>query len=79
MLDSGTVSAAEWIAVKDVVARLSHIYPEVAEDIVTAVVHQNHARFDGRRVRDFVPLFVERSSNKELAELRSRADVATLR
>jgi len=33
------------------------------------VVHRNHARFDGRPVRDFVPLFVERGARQELAKL----------
>jgi len=31
----------------------------VPPDAVTMVVQQNHARFDGGPVRDFVPLFVE--------------------
>ncbi len=44
-------------------------YPAVPPDTVTTVVHHNHARFDGSRVRDFVPLFVERGAKKELAQL----------
>jgi hypothetical protein len=34
------------------------------------VVHQTHAKFDGRPVRDFVPLFVERGAKEELMRLR---------
>jgi hypothetical protein len=43
----------------------------VAPDTVTVVVHRYHARFDGRRIRDFVPLFVERLARAELANLQS--------
>lgn len=51
------------------VDRLSQSYPALPEDTVATVVHLNHARFDGRPVRDFVPLFVERSARQELAKL----------
>ena len=44
-------------------------YPSLSPDTVTQVVHHNHARFDGRTVRDYVPLFVERGAKKELARL----------
>jgi len=43
--------------------------PKRAAETVTTVVHRNHARFDGRPVRDFVPLFVERGARQELAKL----------
>jgi hypothetical protein len=32
-------------------------------------VHHNHARFDGRPIRDFVPLFVERAAKRQLAKV----------
>jgi hypothetical protein len=65
------VDAAEWTAIKGVVSRLTRIYPEVSSETVETVVGHNHARFDGRPVRDFVPLFVERGAKKELARLAS--------
>jgi hypothetical protein len=37
----------------------------------TRVVQEEHARFNGRPLRDFVPLFVERSAKAELAKLAS--------
>jgi hypothetical protein len=43
----------------------------VPPETVTTVVHHNHARFDGRPIREFVPLFVERNSRHELAKLAS--------
>jgi hypothetical protein len=63
------VGSSEWTAIQQVVDRLKQSYPSVPPDIVVTVVHDNHARFDGRPVRDFVPLFVERGARKELAKL----------
>lgn len=63
------VDLSEWAAIGQVVDRLKQTYPSVSPDTVTRVVHSNHARFDGRPVRDFVPLFVERGSRKQLAEI----------
>jgi len=54
-----------------VVDRLKVSYPTVPPpDTVTTVVHHNHARFDRRPMRDFVPLLVERGDRNELAKLR---------
>jgi hypothetical protein len=36
---------------------------------VSDVVHKMHAKFDGRPIRDFVPLFVERNAQSEFAKL----------
>ena len=63
------VESTEWTAIQQVVDRLRQSYPSVPPDTVTTVVHQNHAQFDGRPVRDFVPLFVERGARQELAKL----------
>jgi hypothetical protein len=35
---------------------------------VTKVVHEEFARFEGRPIRDFIPLFVARNATKELAK-----------
>jgi hypothetical protein len=60
------VEASEWLAIQQVVDRLKQSYPAVSGDTVATVVHHDHARFDGRPIRDFVPLFVERSARQEL-------------
>lgn len=65
------IRSSEWTAIKQVVDRLKDSFPAVAPDTVTLAVHHNHARFDGRRVRDFVPLFVERGARTELSRLQS--------
>ena len=49
--------------------RLVHAHTQVEPERVTKVVHEQYARFDGRPIRDFVPLFVERSATRELAKL----------
>jgi hypothetical protein len=51
------------------VERLKKSYPEVSPDTIVTVVHHNHARFDGRPIRDFVPLFVERAAKRQLSQV----------
>lgn len=63
------VDSNEWTAIKQVVDRLTSSHPAVPPDAVATVVHHNHARFDGRPIRDFVPLFVERGARRDLAQL----------
>lgn len=48
--------------------RLATMY-SVPAAIIEKVVEETHARFDGRPVRSFIPLFVERSAKAQLAKL----------
>jgi hypothetical protein len=34
-------------------------------------VNKEYSRFEGRPIRDFIPLFVERNTTQELAQLGS--------
>lgn len=61
------MESSEHAVIEQLVDRLQVSYPDVSPDRVSMVVRHNHARFDGRPVRDFVPLFVERRSRRELA------------
>jgi hypothetical protein len=70
MAGMSQVGANEWSAIEQLVGRLTNNYPDVPADTVATVVHHNHARFDGRPIRDFVPLFVERGAKQELTHLR---------
>lgn len=63
------VDAGEWAAIEHLVDRLKKSYPEVSPDTIVTVVHHNHARFDGRPIRDFVPLFVERAATRQLSQV----------
>ena len=53
--------------IDDVQRRLAAKYAHLAEDQVSAVVHQAHARFERSKVRDFVPLLVERRASAQLS------------
>ena len=70
MASMSDVGASEWSAIEQLVDRLRNNYPHVPADTVATVVHHTHAKFDGRPVRDFVPLFVERGAKEELTRLR---------
>ncbi len=63
------VDSSEWTAIEHLVRRMQETFPTVPPEKVTEVVHHNHARFDGRPVRDFVPLFVERGSRRQLSQI----------
>jgi hypothetical protein len=69
MVGTRDVGAGEWTAIEQVVSRLVQSYPEMSTETVQTVVHHAHAKFDGRPVRDFVPLFVERGAKQELSRL----------
>jgi hypothetical protein len=69
MVGTRDVDAGEWTAIEQVVSRLAASYPDVSTETVQTVVHHTHAKFDGRPVRDFVPLFVERGARLELSRL----------
>ena len=60
---------SEQTQIEHVVTRLSATYPAVPPTRVVEVVQTIHARFDGRPLRDFVPLFVERGARRELGAL----------
>lgn len=53
--------------IADIVARLSATHPTIPASHVADVVRTAHAAFDGRPLRDFVPLFVERRATRQLA------------
>lgn len=65
------IDTSEGTLIDEVADRLSRAYPNVPPDTVVAVVRATHMIFDGRPVRDFVPLLVERRANGELAKLAS--------
>ena len=62
-------SLDEQAVLGEVVQRLAGRYPTLPPDAINDVVHDLHARFDGARIREFVPLFVERRAHSALAEL----------
>jgi hypothetical protein len=58
---------SEAALIDDVRQRLLRKYRHVNEDEVFTVVAKAHAHFTDSRVRDFVPLLVERRATQELS------------
>jgi ribosomal 50S subunit-associated protein YjgA (DUF615 family) len=56
-------------ALEDVVQRLVARFPDVAEDRVRDIVRAAHQEFANRPIRDYVPVFVERTAQDELSRL----------
>jgi len=50
----------------DVIERLAARFPTLPRDHIVEVVHQEHDRMDGARVRDFIPLLVEHEATERL-------------
>jgi hypothetical protein len=63
------IELSEQTVIEQVVERLARSYPAVPSQTIVDVVRASHARFDGRPLRDYVPLFVERESRRHLANL----------
>jgi hypothetical protein len=61
------IELSEQQIIDQIAERLAGTHPDVSPEAVTRVVQEEHARFNGRPLRDFVPLFVERSAKAELA------------
>lgn len=59
----------ERVIIGDVERRLAKKYAGLPEDRIAAVVGDAYARFHSSRVRDFIPLLVERRAGEELEEL----------
>lgn len=55
-------AAHEAREIHEVVQRLQDRYPDIDPDRIHAVVTDAHRMFDGRPIRDFVPVFVERAA-----------------
>lgn len=59
----------EQTQLRELAARLSARYPEVPAATVSEVVQDQHNRFRGAPIREFIPLFVERQAHTALTEL----------
>ena len=50
----------------DVERRLIDEFPHMSPTAVNTVIRQQHARFEASRIRDFIPLLVEKRARREL-------------
>lgn len=55
--------------VEQAIGKLAEAFPAVPVEEITELVHTEHAALDGRPVRDYVPVLVERAAR---TRLRSR-------
>ena len=61
-----TMQVSEETLLAEVQRRLLDEFPSVAPAAVNTLVLEEHARFQARQIRDFVPLFVEKRARREL-------------
>ena len=54
------IELSEQQIIDQIAHRLTSQYPTISPEEVARRVHEEHARFHGRPIRDFIPLFVER-------------------
>jgi hypothetical protein len=53
-------------AMSRVVHRLRQQFPELPAERIEQAVHGRYEQFDGRPIRDFLPILVERSARNDL-------------
>lgn len=66
---SSVIALSEQQIIDQLAERLADAHDKVEPAQVARVVHEQYARFEGRPIRDFVPLFVERRATAELVKL----------
>jgi hypothetical protein len=53
-------------ALQEVVDRLAKRFPDVRQETIADLVSDHHRRFDGRPIRSFVPILIERAVQDQL-------------
>ena len=71
MTRAESASEAERQALSRMMARLEQQFPELSTEEIERAVHGEYAKFDHAPIRDFVPIFVERRSRKNLRSYRA--------
>lgn len=56
-------------AVTEVIDRLAEKYPSVERAEIASIVAEEYGQLDGRPVRDFVPVLIEKSAKKRVKRL----------
>jgi hypothetical protein len=60
------MQVSEETLLADIQRRLLEEFPSFSPLVVSAFIRKEHARFEASRIRDFVPLFVEKRARREL-------------
>ena len=68
---TGSMNEDEDRAVAEVAERLLKRFPLQSPDVVKATVAELHQRYDGSRIRDYIPVLVEREARDHLTPVAS--------
>lgn len=60
---------SEQRGVDEVIDRLGEKYPDVDREVIGVIVTEEHEAFNGRPVRDFVPVLVEKRAKQRVKAL----------
>ncbi|MDH6244369.1 hypothetical protein [Mycobacterium sp. OTB74] len=63
------IAMTEKQIIDELYGRLVASYQQVEPDQVHRIIEEEYARFEGKPVRDYVPLFVERHAKQVLSSL----------
>lgn len=61
------IEVSEQTALAEIERRLALEFPEAAPDAIDAAVKRAYSRFAASKIRDFVPLFVEKHAREQLS------------
>ena len=61
-----TMQVSEETLLAEIQRRLIGEFPSVSPVVVDTLIRAEHARFEGSRIRDFIPLFVEKRARRDL-------------
>ena len=64
--------SSEAALIDEVQQRLARKFSHLSKDQISTTVAQAHSRFEHSRVRDFVPLLVERRAKADLARAAAK-------
>jgi hypothetical protein len=67
----------EAVQIAEVIARISANYPDISTTDIERVVQTVHTGFDDAKVREFIPLLVERKVRAVLAHRQTSLNWAT--
>ncbi len=56
----------EEMLLADIERQLIDEFPQIPSEVVDALIREERARFTHSRIRDFVPLFVEKHTREQL-------------
>jgi hypothetical protein len=68
------IQLSEKALLADIERRLVDEFPYVSPMVVDTLIRKEHHRFEASRIRDFVPLLVEKRTRREL---KHTSDAAT--